>query len=60
MKTLAAAPQIVIGSLSGAVAGGGMSLALGLDLLLAADDATSIAPFLAEYANQTEERSAAS
>jgi 2-(1,2-epoxy-1,2-dihydrophenyl)acetyl-CoA isomerase len=40
LKTLAAAPQIVIGSLKGPVAGGGMSLALGLDLLVAADDAT--------------------
>lgn len=40
LKTLAKAPQIVIGSLKGAVAGGGMSLALGLDLLVAADDAT--------------------
>jgi 2-(1,2-epoxy-1,2-dihydrophenyl)acetyl-CoA isomerase len=40
LKQLAAAPQIVIGSLKGAVAGGGMSLALGLDLLVAADDAT--------------------
>lgn len=40
LKTLGAAPQIVIGSLRGAVAGGGMSLALGLDLLIAADDTT--------------------
>ena len=40
LKQLAAAPQIVIGSLKGAVAGGGMSLALGLDLLVAADDVT--------------------
>lgn len=38
LKTLAEAPQIVIGSVKGAVAGGGMSLALGLDLLVAADD----------------------
>jgi 2-(1,2-epoxy-1,2-dihydrophenyl)acetyl-CoA isomerase len=38
IKMLAAAPQIVIGSLKGAVAGGGMSLALSLDLLVAADD----------------------
>lgn len=40
LKQLAAAPQIVVGSLRGAVAGGGMSLALGLDLLVAADDST--------------------
>jgi 2-(1,2-epoxy-1,2-dihydrophenyl)acetyl-CoA isomerase len=40
LKQLADAPQIVIGSLKGAVAGGGMSLALGLDLLVAADDAS--------------------
>jgi 2-(1,2-epoxy-1,2-dihydrophenyl)acetyl-CoA isomerase len=40
LKTLAQAPQIILGSLKGPVAGGGMSLALGLDLLVAADDAT--------------------
>lgn len=38
LKALAQAPQIVIGSLKGAVAGAGMSLALNLDLLVAADD----------------------
>lgn len=38
LRILADAPQIVIGSLKGAVAGGGMSLALSLDLLIAADD----------------------
>lgn len=38
LERLAAAPQIVIGSLKGAVAGGGMSLALNLDLLVAADN----------------------
>lgn len=38
LKALGEASQIVIGSLKGAVAGGGMSLALGLDLLVAADD----------------------
>ena len=40
LKRLAAAPIISIGSLNGAVAGGGMSLALNLDLLGAADDVT--------------------
>lgn len=40
LKALAGSPQIVIGSLKGAVAGGGMSLALGFDLAIAADDAT--------------------
>lgn len=35
---LARTPKIVVGSLKGAVAGGGMSLALNLDLLIAADD----------------------
>ncbi|MFC0219554.1 enoyl-CoA hydratase/isomerase family protein [Pseudochelatococcus lubricantis] len=35
---LARTPKIVLGSLKGAVAGGGMSLALNLDLLIAADD----------------------
>lgn len=38
LERLGAASQITIGSLKGAVAGGGMSLALGLDLLVAADD----------------------
>lgn len=38
LKLLAAAPQIVVGSLKGAVAGGGMSIALGLDLVIAADN----------------------
>lgn len=37
---LAAAPFITIGSLKGAVAGGSMSLALGLDMTVAADDTT--------------------
>lgn len=40
LKALARSPQIVICSLKGAVAGAGMSLALGLDLAIAADDAT--------------------
>lgn len=39
LRKLAAAPVISIGSLKGAVAGGGMSLALNFDLLIAADDA---------------------
>lgn len=38
LKALAAAPQLTLGSLKGAVAGGGMSLAMSLDLLIAADD----------------------
>jgi len=38
LERLAAAPQIVVGSLKGAVAGAGMSLALNLDLLVAADN----------------------
>ncbi len=38
LKTLDRAPQIVIGSIKGAVAGAGMSLALGFDLVVAADD----------------------
>lgn len=39
LLALAQAPQLVVGSLKGAVAGGGMSLALGgLDLAIAADD----------------------
>ena len=40
LRVLAKTPQIVVGSLKGAVAGGGMSIALGLDLLVAADDTT--------------------
>lgn len=40
LKMLARSPQIVVGSLKGAVAGAGMSLALGFDLAVAADDAT--------------------
>lgn len=39
LEKLAAATAITIGSLKGPVAGGGMSLALSLDLLIAADDA---------------------
>lgn len=38
LDKLAASPAITIGSLRGAVAGGGMSLALSLDLLVAAED----------------------
>src|SRR5690606_32784645 len=38
LKKLAAAPIITIGSLKGPVAGGSMSLALGLDLTIAAQD----------------------
>lgn len=40
LKALAASPKITIGSLKGAVAGGGMSLALSLDLVLAAETTT--------------------
>ncbi len=40
LKALAASPKISIGSLKGAAAGAGMSLALGLDFVLAADDIT--------------------
>lgn len=40
LKMLAAAPVISLGSVKGAVAGAGMSLALNFDLLVAADDAT--------------------
>lgn len=40
LKALAAAPQVVVGAVQGAAAGAGMSLALGVDLLIAADDAT--------------------
>lgn len=40
LKKLAASPKITLGSLKGAVAGGGMSIALSLDLAVAADNAT--------------------
>lgn len=40
LKALAASPKITIGSLGGAVAGGGMSLALTLDLVVAAETTT--------------------
>lgn len=40
LQRLDAAPQIVVASLHGAVAGAGMSLALFADLAIAADDAT--------------------
>lgn len=40
LKALTNASPIVVGSVQGAVAGAGMSLALGFDLLLAADDTT--------------------
>lgn len=40
LKRLSAAPQIVVASLRGAVAGAGMSIALGADLAIAADDVT--------------------
>jgi 2-(1,2-epoxy-1,2-dihydrophenyl)acetyl-CoA isomerase len=40
LERLAAAPQIVVASLQGAVAGAGVSLALNADLALAADDAS--------------------
>jgi len=40
LKVLARSPQIAIGSVKGPIAGAGMSLALGFDLLVAADDAT--------------------
>lgn len=39
LAELARSPKIVIGSVKGAVAGAGMSLALNVDLLIAADDA---------------------
>jgi 2-(1,2-epoxy-1,2-dihydrophenyl)acetyl-CoA isomerase len=39
LKRLDKSGVVTIGSLKGALAGGGMSLALGLDLLIAADDA---------------------
>lgn len=38
LKALAASPKLTVGSLKGPVAGAGMSLALGLDFLVAADD----------------------
>lgn len=38
LEKLSASPTLTIGSLRGAVAGAGMSLALGLDLLIAAED----------------------
>jgi len=40
LKALAASPKITLGSLKGAVAGGGMSLALSLDLVIAAESTT--------------------
>lgn len=40
LKRLAVAPHIVIASVHGAVAGAGMSLALGADLVVASDDAS--------------------
>src|SRR5690606_21074147 len=38
LKALAASPKLTVGSVKGPVAGAGMSLALGLDFLVAADD----------------------
>lgn len=40
LKALAASPKIALASLRGAVAGGGMSIAMSLDLAIAADNAT--------------------
>lgn len=40
LKALAASPKITLGSIRGPVAGGGMSLALGLDLVIAAESTT--------------------